>query len=241
MGERINNTVKFPTFAKLKKCINNSTIAVLLEPIQGEGGVIMPNKGYLKAVRALCDHLDVLLIFDEIQTGMGRTGKFFAFEQYGLNPDIVTLAKGLGGGVPVGAMLARNPCAAAFKPGDHGSTFGGNPLACAAANAVIDIIEHEGLLARVTEMGAYLGEQLARLVTELPGQVTEVRGRGLLRGIAVTGQPAQITARCRERGLLVSIAGANVVRFAPPYIIDRAHVDEAVAIVRGVLADGAGT
>jgi acetylornithine/succinyldiaminopimelate/putrescine aminotransferase len=206
---------------------------------------VSPPPGYLAGLRALCDATDTLLIFDEVQTGVGRTGTWFAYQHEGVEPDVMTLAKGLGGGIPIGAVCASEKAAAglAAQPGGavpHASTFGGNPLACAAANAVIDLIERDGLLARVSEMGAYLGDQLARLVTEFPGHVTEVRGRGLLRGIAVAGAPAQVTARCREKGMLVSIAGASVVRFAPPYIIERAHVDEAIAILRGVLAEGAG-
>jgi predicted acetylornithine/succinylornithine family transaminase len=219
--------------------------AMIVEPIQAEGGIIAPPPGYLAGLRALCDATDTLLIFDEVQTGVGRTGAWFAYQHEGVEPDVMTLAKGLGGGIPIGAVCANDKAAAglAAQPGGavpHASTFGGNPLACAAANAVIDIIERDGLLARVTEMGAYLGEQLARLVSEFPGHVTGVRGRGLLRGIAVAGAPAQVTARCREKGMLVSIAGASVVRFAPPYIIERAHVDEAMTILRGVLAEGAG-
>ncbi|MDX2086651.1 MAG: aspartate aminotransferase family protein [Kofleriaceae bacterium] len=219
--------------------------AIILEPIQAEGGIVVPPPGYLAGLRALCDATDTLLIFDEVQTGVGRTGKWFGYQHDGVEPDVMTLAKGLGGGIPIGAVCASEKAAAglAALPGGavpHASTFGGNPLACAAANAVFDIIERDGLLGRVTEMGTYLGTKLAGLVDAFPGHVTEVRGRGLLRGIAVSGQPAQVTARCREKGLLVSIAGDKVVRFAPPYIIERAHIDEAVGIVRETLAEGAG-
>jgi acetylornithine/succinyldiaminopimelate/putrescine aminotransferase len=157
----------------------------------------------------------------------------------------MTLAKGLGGGVPIGAVACSEKAAAglAVQPGGavpHASTFGGNALACAAANAVFEIIDAEGLLAKVAESGTYLGEQLAKLVTEFPGHATEVRGRGLLRGIAISGAPAQVVARCREKGMLVSIAGDKVVRFAPPYIVERAQLDEAVSILRSVLAEGVG-
>lgn len=218
---------------------------IILEPIQAEGGIIVPAPGYLAGLRKLCDDTGTILIFDEVQTGIGRTGTWFGHEHDGVTPDVMTLAKGLGGGIPVGAVAMSEKAAAglAQQPGGavpHATTFGGNALACAAANAVIDIIESEGLLAKVTESGEYLGGKLAALVAEFPGHVLDARGRGLLRGIAVSGAPAQVTAKCREAGLLLSIAGANVVRFAPPYIVSRAQLDEAVAILRGVLAEGAG-
>lgn len=219
--------------------------AIIVEPIQAEGGIIVPPAGYLAGLRELCDRTGTILIFDEVQTGVGRTGKWFGHQHDDVVPDVMTLAKGLGGGVPIGAMAASERAAAglAAQPGGavpHASTFGGNPLACAAANAVFDIIDRDGLLARVTEAGDYLAAQLATLVDEFPGHVTEVRGRGLLRGVAVSGAPGQVTARCREQGMLVSIAGDKVVRFAPPYIVTTAQLDEAVGILRGVLAEGVG-
>jgi len=241
--------VEFVPYGDLDAAIQllekRTACAMILEPIQAEGGIVAPPPGYLAGLRKACDATGTLLIFDEVQTGVGRTGTWFGYQHDGVLPDVMTLAKGLGGGVPIGAVCANEKAAAglAALPGaavPHASTFGGNPLACAAANAVLDIIERDGLLARVTEIGAYLADQLARLVAEFPGHATEVRGRGLLRGLAVAGMPAQVTARCREKGLLVSIAGDKVVRFAPPYVIDRAHVDEAIAIVREVLAEGAG-
>ncbi|MBL0214592.1 MAG: aminotransferase class III-fold pyridoxal phosphate-dependent enzyme [Myxococcales bacterium] len=180
-----------------------------------------------------------------MQTGIGRTGKWFGHQHDDVVPDVMTLAKGLGGGIPIGAVACSEKAAAglAAAPGGavpHASTFGGNPLACAAANAVFEIIEAEQLLARVTESGDYLATQLGKLATEFPGHVLDARGRGLLRGIAVSGQPAQVTAKCRERGVLLSVAGSNVVRFAPPYIVERAQIDEAVGTLRAVLAEGAG-
>ena len=219
---------------------------IILEPIQAEGGIVVAPPGYLAGIRKLCDDTGTLLIFDEVQTGVGRTGKWFGHEHDGVVPDVMTLAKGLGGGVPIGAVACSEKAAAglAVAPGGavpHASTFGGNALACAAANAVFEIIERDNLLGRVQESGEYLGGQLAKLVTEFPGHVTDARGRGLLRGISVSGQPAQVTGKCREKGLLLSVAGASVVRFAPPYVVERAQLDEAVSILRGVLADGAGT
>jgi acetylornithine/N-succinyldiaminopimelate aminotransferase len=219
--------------------------ALIVEPIQAEGGIVVAPPGYLAGLRRLCDDTGTILIFDEVQTGVGRTGRWFGYEHDGVTPDVMSLAKGLGGGVPIGALACTERAAAglAAKPGGavpHATTFGGNAFACAAANAVLEIMENEGLIERVAQAGQYLGTQLAGLVAEFPGHVTEVRGRGLLRGIAVSGAPSQITARCREKGLLVSVAGDKVVRFVPPYIVERKHIDEAISIVRGVLAEGAG-
>ena len=219
--------------------------AMIVEPIQAEGGIVVAPPGYLAGLRRLCDDTGTLLIFDEVQTGTGRTGRWFGHQHDEVVPDVMSLAKGLGGGIPIGALACSEKAAAGLsaKAGGavpHASTFGGNALACAAANAVIDIIETEGLIERVAQAGQYLGSRLAEVVAEFPGHATEVRGRGLLRGIAVAGAPGQITARCRERGLLLSVAGDKVVRFAPPYIVERKHIDEAVHTLRGVLAEGKG-
>ena len=219
--------------------------AIIVEPIQAEGGIVAAAPGYLAGLRRLCDDTGTLLIFDEVQTGMGRTGKWFGYEHDDVTPDVMTLAKGLGGGIPIGAVCASEKAAAglAFVAGGavpHASTVGGNPLACAAASAVFDIIESEGLIERAAQAGTYLGTQLGELVRDFPGHVTQARGRGLLRGVAVAGQPAQVTGACRELGLLLSVAGTSVVRFAPPYIVTRAQIDEAIGILRKVLATGAG-
>ncbi len=219
--------------------------AIIVEPIQAEGGIVVAPDGYLAGLRQLCDQTDTILIFDEVQTGVGRTGSWFGHQIDGVVPDVMTLAKGLGGGVPIGAVAANDKAALALaaQPGGavpHASTFGGNPLACAAANAVFDIIDKEGLLAKVVDSGVYLATQLAKLVEEYPGHAVEVRGRGLLRGLAVSGSPVQVVGKCREAGLLVSVAGDKVVRFAPAYTVERAQLDEAVAILRGVLSTGAG-
>ena len=216
----------------------------ILEPIQAEGGIVVPPPGYLAGVRALCDATETLLVFDEVQTGVGRTGRWFGHLHDGVTPDVMTLAKGLGGGVPIGAVAATERAAQglAARPGGavpHASTFGGNPLATAAACAVFDIIESDRLLDHVEAVGAYLAERLDELARAHPDVVTEVRGRGLLRGIRVAGNLAGLNARCRQDGLLLSLAGADVLRFAPPYVIERAHVDEAIAIVARALADGA--
>jgi acetylornithine/N-succinyldiaminopimelate aminotransferase len=219
--------------------------AMIVEPIQAEGGLVVAAPGYLAGLRRLCDDTGTLLIFDEVQTGVGRTGQWFGHQHDQVVPDAMSLAKGLGGGVPIGALACSEKAAAglAALPGGavpHASTFGGNALACAAANAVFEIIETEGLIERVAQAGQYLGSRLADVVGEFPGHATEVRGRGLLRGVAVAGAPAQVVGRCREKGLLLSVAGDKVVRFAPPYIVERKHLDEAVSILRNVLFEGAG-
>jgi predicted acetylornithine/succinylornithine family transaminase len=219
--------------------------AMIVEPIQAEGGIVSAPPGYLAGLRRLCDDTGTILIFDEVQTGVGRTGTWFGYQHDDVAPDVMSLAKGLGGGIPIGALACSERAAAglAAKPGGavpHASTFGGNALACAAINTVFEIMENEGLIERVAQAGQYLGSQLADLVAEFPGHATEVRGRGLLRGLAVSGAPGQVTGRCREMGLLVSVAGDKVVRFAPPYVVERKHLDEAIAILRGVLAEGAG-
>jgi predicted acetylornithine/succinylornithine family transaminase len=219
--------------------------AMIVEPIQAEGGIVVAPPGYLAGLRRLCDDTGTLLIFDEVQTGVGRTGMWFGHQHDRVTPDAMTLAKGLGGGVPIGALACSEKAAAglAAAPGGavpHASTFGGNALACAAANAVFEIIENEGLIERVAQAGEYLGSRLSAVVEEFPGHAVEVRGRGLLRGIAVAGAPSQVTNRCRERGLLLSVAGDKVVRFAPPYIVERKHLDEAIGILRNALFEGAG-
>ena len=218
--------------------------AMIVEPIQAEGGLMVAPPGYLRGLRELCDATGTLLIFDEVQTGVGRTGTMWGHEHDDVTPDVMTLAKGLGGGVPVGALVATERAAAGLTftgigAVPHASTFGGNPLATAAAAAVLDIIERDGLLARVTEVGGYLGERLAALVPAHPGVALEARGRGLLRGLRVAGNPAQVVARARELGVLLSVAGADVVRFAPAYIIGKEHVDEAVHALGQVLRETA--
>ncbi len=214
--------------------------ALIVEPIQAEGGIIVAAPGYLAGLRRLCDDTGTLLIFDEVQTGVGRTGRWFGHQHDEVAPDVMTLAKGLGGGVPIGAVACSEKAAAglAFVAGGavpHASTFGGNPLACAAANAVFELIESEGLIERVAQAGQYLGKLLGEVVADFPGHAFEVRGRGLLRGIAVTAQPAQIVAACREKGVLLSVAGDTVIRFAPPYVVSREQLDEAVQTLRSVL------
>ena len=219
----------------LEKLMSEKTCAVMLEPIQGEGGVHVPKNDYLKKVRALCDKYHALLIFDEIQCGMGRSGKFFAFEQFDVQPDVVTLAKGLAGGVPIGAFIASDEAAKAFHAGDHGSTFGGNPLACAAANVVLDTMESEHLLDNVKEVGAYLRQKLEGFQKKYPSLVTEVRGMGLILGMQLTKPGRDIVNECLKYGAIINCTAGDVLRFVPPLIITKANVDELCAVLDKVL------
>jgi predicted acetylornithine/succinylornithine family transaminase len=216
--------------------------AFIVEPVQAEGGIVEPPPGYLAGLRKLCDDTGTLLLFDEVQTGVGRTGTWFAHQHEGVLPDAMSLAKGLAGGVPIGALVASERAAQGltFVQGGavpHASTFGGNPLACATSLAVFRTIEEQGLLENCTRMGAYLGEQLAGLAQRYPGLARGARGRGLLRGLVLEGAATPVVSRCRELGLLVSVAGNNVVRFAPALIVERGHLDEALGVLDRVLAE----
>ncbi len=220
----------------LKDATTEKTCAVMLEPIQGEGGVNMPDAGYLQAVRAWCDDQNLLLIFDEVQTGVGRTGTLWAYEQYGIEPDIMTLAKGLAGGVPIGALMAKESVALTFQPGDHGSTFGGNPLATAAGYAVLKHIIDNDLPAQVAEKGERLRAKLAAL-EDRHGGIAEVRGLGLLCAVQFEQDIAEeVATAARAEGLLLNNLRPNVLRIAPPLTISDAEIDEAVAILDRVLA-----
>jgi predicted acetylornithine/succinylornithine family transaminase len=215
--------------------------AVIVEPIQAEGGIIVPPAGYLAGLKEICEKTGTLLIFDEVQTGIGRTGKWFGHEWDGVTPDVMTLAKALGGGVPIGAMACTESAAQAltFREGDavpHASTFGGNPLACAAAVCVLETIDEEKLLDSTVETGDHLGRRLEALAAKYPGLCSDARGRGLLRGLALKVPAPPVVVACREKGVLLSVAGANVIRFAPPLIARKPHIDEAVAVLDDVLS-----
>jgi acetylornithine aminotransferase len=203
---------------------NHDVVAVLVEPIQGEGGINVPSTAYLKVLRELCNKHGWLMMLDEVQTGMGRTGRWFAFEQSDIRPDVMALAKGLGNGVPIGACLARGDAAAVFQPGTHGSTFGGNPLACRAADTVIDIIEAEGLSERAEEIGEYLINGLRDRLTNIEG-VKEVRGRGLMIGIQLDRPCRELVLQALENRLLINVTAESVVRLLPPLIIGRPEAD----------------
>ncbi len=228
-------TVPWSDLRALESAVTPSTCAVMLEPIQGEGGLRFPSPGYLEGVRRLCDGRGLVLILDEIQTGMGRTGTLFAYEQFGIEPDILTLAKGLGGGVPIGAMLAKARVASSFQPGDHGSTFGGNFLASAAGLAVATTLDRERLPERAAETGAYLVEQLRTLSGSHP-VITGVRGLGLMVAVELSIDAAPVVTACRERGLLVNAVQPTTLRLVPPLVITRSDVDEALRILDAALA-----
>lgn len=218
--------------------ITSSTCAVIIEPIQAEGGILLPPPGYLQELRRHCTETGAVLIFDEVQSGSGRTGTFYAFEKEGVVPDVVTLAKGLAGGVPIGAMLANEEVARGFEPGSHAATFGGNPLATAGALYVQQAIDRENLLERCRDVGSYLGSALLRLAERRRPRTRGARGRGLLQGLVLDGDAGPVVAAAREAGLLVSVAGGNVIRFVPALVVSKPEVDEAIAILDDVLGQG---
>ena len=228
--------VPFNDAAALEAAVTPATCAIMLEPIQGEGGVNIPTVEYFQEVRRICDQNNLLLIFDEVQVGMGRTGTLFAYEHFNCAPDIMTLAKALAGGAPIGAMLARNEVAAAFSPGTHGSTFGGNPLVCAAALATIRTILEEKLLAHTMEMGAFLLAELGTLAKKYPF-VTGVRGIGLMIGMSLTIPAADIVKKGHERGVLLNVVHDTVLRFVPPLIVTQQDVTRMITILDGILAE----
>lgn len=229
--------VPFNDLEALKSIVSEKTCAVMLEPIQGEGGINIPDAGYLQAVRQLCDDNGALLIFDEIQTGMGRTGSLFAYQYFDVKPDIVTVAKGLGGGVPVGAFLASGKVADVFHAGDHGSTFGGNPLACAAGNAVLAVIAEENLEANAAAMGEYMMAELRRLQNKYSQLILDVRGKGLIIGAKISRPGREIVNRCLEEGFIINCTAGDVLRFVPPLNINKHHIDELIVNLDKVFAE----
>ncbi|WP_296798856.1 acetylornithine transaminase [uncultured Methanobrevibacter sp.] len=209
----------------IKDAITENTAAIIVEPIQGEGGVNIPDIGYLKEIEKICNEKDIVFIVDEVQTGFGRCGTLFAHELFDVKPDIMTMAKGIGGGVPMGGILATEKVAGAFVPGDHGTTFGGGPLVCAAANAVLDEILAENILDNVNEVGDYFIEELKKLDKEI---IAEVRGKGLMVGLELTKPGAEYVDKLREKGFLINCTAGNVLRFVPPLIITKEEIDEFV-------------
>jgi predicted acetylornithine/succinylornithine family transaminase len=227
--------VPFNDIDALKKAITKHTCAVMLEPIQGEAGIKMPVEGYLKKVRQVCDKHGLLLIFDEVQTGMGRTGKLFAYDHFGVEPDIISLAKGLGGGVAIGALLAKDAVAASFQPGSHAATFGGNPLACAAAIATVETLLEDGfILDNCKRMGKYFMKNLERLKKDFPSLIVEIRGLGLMLGMEITKICGPIVNLCTDRGVLVNCTSGNVLRFTPPLIVTEKEVDYLIDVLEDV-------
>lgn len=226
--------VAFGNLNELRAAITPETAGIMIEPVQGEGGVRANTADYLRALRQVCDEFGLLLLFDEVQCGMGRTGKLFAYEGPDVTPDVMALAKGLGGGFPVGACLATERAASGMTAGVHGTTFGGNPLAMAVANAVLDVLLEPGFLDHVTATSEKLRAGLGRIVAEYPDVYAEVRGQGLLTGLRCTVPNGEVQARLRGEGLLTVAAGDNVVRLLPPLIIGDQEVDEALAAVAAV-------
>lgn len=228
--------VPYGDIKALEAQMDDDVCAVLLEPIQGEGGVHVPSAEYLQQVRALCDKHDALLIFDEVQTGVARTGKWFAYMHSGVKPDILTFAKGIGGGFPVAGFAVPERLAHVFKPGDHGGTFGGNPLACAAVYATLTTIKSEGLVDKVAEKGEYFKDELRKLQEKYPDKVTDVRGCGLMLGMEVAGEGKPIVESCLANNVIVNCTAGNVIRIVPPLIISKEEIDIVVAALDKALA-----
>lgn len=225
---------QFNNLDSVKALINKKTCAIIMETVQGEGGIYPATKEFISGVRKLCDEHDIVLILDEIQCGMGRTGEMFAYQGYGVKPDITTLAKALGCGIPVGAFVATEKVAQAMVPGDHGTTYGGNPLACAAVKKVFELFEETNVLENVKETGAYFEQELDKLVEEYDC-VTARRGKGLMQGLVVTKPVGEVVTKAIDKGLLIISAGSDVIRFVPPLIITKEHVDEMIGILKECL------
>ncbi|MCI8377502.1 MAG: aspartate aminotransferase family protein [Lachnospiraceae bacterium] len=228
---------EYNNLESVEKLITKDTCAILLETVQGEGGIYPASEEFIKGIRMLCDKNDIAMILDEIQCGMGRTGKLFAFEHYGIKPDILTSAKALGCGVPVGAFAAVEKFASAMYPGDHGTTYGGNPLAAQAVCKVFEIFEKEHILDHVSETAPYLYGKLQGLAKKYPSLITDVRGKGLLLGLEVTCGNAEIVKRAMEKGLVLLTAGADVVRLAPPLVMKKEQMDAGIAVLDEVFGD----
>lgn len=225
---------KYNDLDSVKALVNKKTCAIILEPVQGEGGIYPAEKEFIEGIRKICDEKDIIMICDEVQCGIGRTGKMFAFQHYGVKPDIIATAKALGCGVPVGAFVAGEKCCGSLVPGDHGSTYGGNPLATAAVVAVFEIIEKENLLEHVTEVSLYLEKQLDKLALEFDKVVTR-RGKGLMQGLVLKTPVRDTINKAIENGLLIISAGSDVLRILPPLVITNENVDEMIAILRKCL------
>ncbi len=237
--EPLISGVSFADYNDLKSVeekITDKTYAIILEAVQGEGGVYPATQEFIQGVRELCDKHDIMMICDEVQCGMGRTGKMFAYENYGLKPDIVTMAKGIGNGTVVGAIATTEEVGKALVPGDHGTTFGGNPLACIAITKSLEIFEKKDILANVNEVGSYLEQKLNELVATYK-VAKDVRGLGLMRGLECDAPVGEICGKALKKGLILMSAGTNVVRFVPPLVIETSHVDEMIEILASVLVE----
>jgi acetylornithine/N-succinyldiaminopimelate aminotransferase len=228
--------VAYNDVAALEAAVTEKTCGVLLEPIQGEGGIKIPDAGYLREVRRICDERGILMILDEVQVGMGRTGKLFAYQHSRIEPDIMTLAKALGNGYPMGAMIAKREVASVFVPGTHASTFGGNPLGMAAGLATLKAMLEDGVLDNCNRMGAYFVEKLNGLKKK-HSIIREIRGKGLMIGVELTVEGQDIVGRCREKGLLINCTAGNVLRFVPPLIVNESDIDACVTILDTVIGE----
>lgn len=225
---------EFNNFESVEKLVTKKTCAVIIEPIQGEGGIIPAEKEFLQNVRKLCSKENIVLVFDEVQCGVGRTGELFAYQYYDVVPDIVTLAKGLGAGLPIGAMLAKDKIANGFEPGDHASTFGGNPVVCSGSKVVLNELLNNGLLQHIKEVGKYLNDNLKKLQLN-HSCITNVRGIGLMQGIEINCNIKDIVTNAMKNGLLIVGAGNNVIRFVPPLIITKDEINKAITILDDLL------
>jgi len=226
----------FNDLEAIRKSVSDKTCAVMVEPIQGEGGIKVAKGDFLEGLRKLCDEEGVLLIFDEVQCGLGRTGKLFAYQHYGVDPDIMTLAKPLGGGLPIGATLAREDVASCFEPGNHASTFGGNPLVCAAALAFLKVVEEEGLVEKAERMGSYFRDKMGGLRKKF-SFIREIRGKGLMIGVELDFEGRKIVNECRKEGLLINCTSENVLRFLPPLIVNKEDIDQAIDVLDKVFSN----
>ncbi len=227
--------VNFNDMKAVEEAVTENTCAIMVEPIQVEGGINVPTDDYLPNLRKFCDGNNILLIYDEVQTAMGRTGKLFGYETFGAEPDIITMAKALGGGVPIGCMATKSHIAESLTPGSHASTFGGNPLVCSAALASINTIVDENLPENAKNMGNYLMEKLSSLKEKFP-LIKEVRGRGLIVGAELNIEGREIVNKALEKGLILNCIGTNVIRFVPPLIINKGHIDQALNILESILS-----
>lgn len=227
---------EFNNIDSVKEIITDKTCAIVVEPVQGEGGIVPAQKTFLEQLRKICDEKNIVLIFDEVQCGIGRLGTLFAYQTYNVKPDVVCLAKGLGAGIPIGAIIANDKVAKGFEPGDHASTFGGNMISTTAANVVIDELTNNGVLDNVNKQAAYLSGKLNELMKQFT-VIKEVRGKGLMMGIELTVENRSIIQSCIDKGLLLVGAGLNVIRFVPPLVIEEKDIDKAISILSDALKE----
>jgi len=221
----------FNDLNSVKEAVDDQVAAIMVEPIQGEGGINIASKEFIEGLRELCNKKDMLLIFDEIQCGLGRTGKIFAYQYYSVEPDILTLAKSLGGGIPIGALIAKDKIASSFKPGDHGTTFGGNPVACAAAIAYLKALKEENLITKCKEKGEYFRKKIEELKEKYPKFIKEARIIGLMVGLEIEKDGPEVVKKCIEKGVLINCTADNVLRFLPPLIIKEEEIDYLVEVL----------